>query len=70
MFNLFKKKPEQLDLNVPDKPKAKPRVTSKERWLIVAVFILTIILSLLFYLKAEVVYWYQNWQQPEIYHIE
>lgn len=53
-----------------DKPKKKEKTSPKERLFIVIVFFITIILSLLFWLKTEVSYWWQNWEQPAIYHIE
>jgi len=48
----------------------KKKLGRKERLVIVAIFLLTIFLSLIFWLKAEVSHWYQDWQQPASYHIE
>lgn len=52
------------------KKKSKKKITKKERLIIGLVFLLTIALSAVFWLKAEIVYWWQNWNQPEVYHIE
>ena len=68
MWN-FLKKLKDTD-NSGKKKKDKKKITRRERMLIGILFLLTVILSLIFYLKTEVVYWYKNWSQPEVYHIE
>ncbi|MBU0619201.1 hypothetical protein KKD62_03115 [Patescibacteria group bacterium] len=53
-----------------EKPDKRIKTSPRERLVIAVLFVFTVILSLFFWLKVELKYWWQNWRQPTTYHFE